>query len=128
MLDPVPVSLEEQDLSAFFTGMILTMMADNFDDYALDFQRLTVGELDRKLVDVATKIFAAPQPSPFIVENESDRALQQEIIDQDFDMFCLRSGVKNPGAERRKREAAEQAGIDRRKTAQEKALTEVWGR
>jgi hypothetical protein len=128
MLDPVSVSLEEHDLSAFFRGMILTLMADNFDDYSRDFQRLTVSELDSKLVDVATKVFAAPAPSPFIVENESDAACLQEFRDEEFNLFCLRSGVKNPGAERRAREAAEQAEIQRLKAAQDEAMRREWGR
>jgi hypothetical protein len=128
MLDPVSVSLESQDLPAFFRGMLLTMMEDNFANYSREFQRLTVRELDSKLVDTATKVFAAPMPTPFIPETEEDHAAIQEIRDEEFNLWCIRSGVKNPGAERRAREAAEAAEIQSRKAAQDKALMEQWGR
>ena len=128
MLDPVSVSLESQDLPAFFRGMLLTLMEDNFGKYSREFQRLTVRELDSKLVDVATKVFAAPMPRQLIVETEEDAACLKEIQDEEFNLFCLRSGVKNPGAERRQREDAEQVELDRIKAAQDKALMEQWGR
>ena len=127
-LDPVSVSLEAPDLPAFFRGMILTLMADNFDNYSREFQRLTVSELDSKLVDVATKLFASPQPAPFEIQTESDATLLQEYNDEQFEMFCARSGVKVPGAERRAREAAEAAEIARAHAAEEKRLEQWWER
>ena len=122
MLDPVSVSLEAHDLPAFFRGMILNLMADNFEGYSQEFQRLTVNELDRKLVTTAERVFATPMPQPFQVETPSDAALLQEYNDEQFDLFCLRSGVKNPGAERRARAAAEQTEIERIKAAQSREL------
>jgi hypothetical protein len=98
MLDPLSVTLEERDLPAFFTGLVLTMMVDAFDSYAGQFQRLTVSELDSKLPDVATKIFAAPAAPAFLVETEEDVTALREIQEQEFELFCLRSGVKDPMA------------------------------
>jgi hypothetical protein len=112
MLDPLSVTLEEADLPAFFRDIVLTMMVDAFDSYAAQFQRLTVGELDSKLVSVATKVFATPAQPHFIVETEEDLAALAAIQEQEFDLFCLRSGVKDPGAhyraveEHRQREEA----------------------
>jgi hypothetical protein len=125
LLEPLSVTLEERDLPAFFTGMILTLMADNFNTYAAEFQRITVADLDSKLVEVATKVFASPMPTPFVIETENDAALLQELQDEEFDMFCLRSGVKVPGAERRKRDDAEQAELARIEAARQKA-TDDW--
>lgn len=120
MLDPVSVSLEEQDIPAFFTGMVRTLMTDNFANYSREFQRLTVGELDSKLVDVATKIFAAPAPSPFVVENESDAAWLQESQEEEFRLFCLRSGVKDPSAKSR--------AVEEHRKAEEAAYTAAQNR
>jgi hypothetical protein len=128
MLDPLSVSLEARDLPAFFTGMILTLMADNFDSYAKDFQRITVSELDSKLVDTATKIFAAPMPQPFEIQTENDAALLQEYQEEQFEEFCRRSGVKVPDAHSRavdQYRRAEEAAV---KAAQDKALLEEWNR
>lgn len=121
-LDPVSVSLEPQDLPSFFRGMILNLMADNFDSYSQEFQRLTVNELDRKLVTVAERVFATPQAQPFAIETADDVAALNEYHDEQFEMFCLRSGLKVPGKERQAREASEQAEIARIKAAQGRAL------
>jgi hypothetical protein len=101
-------------------------MEDNFSNYARQFERLTVSELDRNLVDVATRVFAAPMQTGFIVETEEDAACLKEIRDEEFDLWCLRSGVRNPGAERRKREAAEAAELERIRAAKEQALDAFW--
>jgi hypothetical protein len=127
MLNPVSVTLESQDLPAFYRrGPLLTLMEDNFSNYARQFERLTVSELDRNLVDVATRVFAAPMQTGFIVETEEDAACLKEIRDEEFDLWCLRSGVRNPGAERRKREAAEAAELERIRAAKEQALDAFW--
>jgi hypothetical protein len=120
MLDPLSVTLEERDLPAFFKDIVLTMMIDAFDSYAAQFQRLTVGELNSKLVEVATRIFAAPKPSAFIVETEEDAAALKEIEEQEFELFCLRSGVKVP--DRKVREIDE---FNRREVAAEHARQEA---
>ena len=122
MLDPVSVSLEAHDLPAFFRGMILKIMADHFEGYSQEFQRLTVNELNRKLVTTAERVFATPMPSP-LSRDADDAALLEDFHDEQFDLFCFRTGVKNPGAERRAREAAEQAEIERIKAA-DRALDE----
>jgi hypothetical protein len=116
MLDPLSVTLEERDLPAFFKDIVLTMMVDAFDSYAAQFQRLTVGELNSKLVDVANKVFAAPSGTHFIVETEEDVAALNEIREQEYQLFLLRSGKKDPMAKhnaieehRRAEEAAEHA-------------------
>jgi hypothetical protein len=116
MLDPLSVTLEERDLPAFFRDIVLTMMVDAFDSYSAQFQRLTVGELNSKLVDTANKVFAAPSGTHFIVETEEDATALNEIREQEYQLFLLRSGKKDPMAKhnaieehRRAEEAAEHA-------------------
>lgn len=125
LLDPVSVTLEAQDLPAFYTrGLILTLMSDSFDSYRQEFQRLTVNELDRKLVSTAERVFSTPQAQPFAIETADDVAALNEYHNEQFEWFCRNSGLKVPGAERRAREAAEQAEIERIKAAQGRALDE----
>jgi hypothetical protein len=119
MLDPLSVTLEERDLPAFFRDIVLTMMIDSFDTYAAQFQRLTVGELNSKLVDTANKVFSAPSGTHFIVETEEDVAALAEIREQEYQLFLLRSGKKDPMAKhnaveeyRRGEEAAVKAAND----------------
>jgi hypothetical protein len=125
MLDPLSVTLEERDLPAFFKDIVLTMMIDAFDSYAAQFQRLTVGELSSKLVDTANKVFAAPSGTQFVIENESDAAALAEIREQEYQLFLLRSGKKDPGANYRAVEEYKQkelAAVEAAKDAQYEAF------
>lgn len=118
MLDPLSVTAEQSDLPAFFTGIVLTAMHDAFSNYAHQLQRVTVGELDRKLVQIANTLFSSAPTPP---KNDFEAMMQ----DEDFNMFCLRAGVKDPLAKhkaveeyRRAEEsayAAQLAEADRRK-------------
>lgn len=121
MLDPVSVSLEEQDLPAFFVGMLLTAMTDAYSSYAGEVHRLTVPELDAALRRIGEKVAFSPKPNTFVVENESDAACMREIEEEEFRLFCMRSGLKVPGAEREVREAAQQAELERIRAANEEA-------
>jgi hypothetical protein len=121
-LDPVSVTLEARDLPAFYVGLLLTLMNDNFDEYASEFQRLTVSELDSKLVDVATKVFTAPQPVPFVAENEDDEALLREYQEEEFANFCRRSGVKVPDSHSRAVDEFNEAEIQREEARRQSAV------
>jgi hypothetical protein len=120
MLDPLSVTAEQHDLRAFFTGIVLTAMYDAFPNYAHDLQRVTVGELDRKLVDIANTLFSSAPPVP---QNEFEAEIQQE----DFELFCLRSGVKDPLAKQRQIDAFRQGEELLYKNAQEEARGKQWG-
>ena len=91
MLDPVSVTVERQDLGAFYIGLLRSAMYDAWDSYAHELQRLTVPELNAALVSIAERIFfKTPTPT----QDEFQESLTDEAR---FEMFCRRAGVRIPG-------------------------------
>jgi hypothetical protein len=126
MLDPLSVTLEQNDLGAFFVGGLLTTMYDKYPDYAHELQRVTVGELDAALQRIAERLAFAPQAPLFTPMDAEDAEALQEFQDEEFRLWCLRSGLKVPGAERQARDAAEQAEIARIEAARKKSADDFY--
>jgi len=122
MLDPLSVTLEQSDLAAFFTGIVLVAMHDGFNNYASDLQRVTVGELNRKLIEIANTLFSSAPPPP------PKTAVEALMREQDYEMFLARAGKKDPLAKFQAVDEYHQAEIAAVKAAEEQRAQDFYGR
>jgi hypothetical protein len=107
LLDPLSVTVERNDLRAFYLGILLSTMYDAWPLYSHELQRLTVGELNTALVSIAERIFLkSPTPAADV--------FQESLTDDArFEMFCRRAGVRVPGAQFRAADEFNQSEIAR---------------
>jgi hypothetical protein len=120
-LNPLSVTVERNDLGAFFIDMALTAMYSAWDSYGHKLQRVTVNELESILDQIAPQIIVARPPQP---TNEGE-AVEQE---QDFQLFLLRAGKRDPLAKRNAIDEHRRAEEEAYAAAQQSARGREWNR
>jgi len=123
-MDPVAVTVEESDMSAICTGLVLTMAVDNWEQYAAELQRISVGEIQPKIEAALLRLHNQPRE---VTSYTGDPQLDAQFREDEVTAQFWRAGVEDPLAPHKAtvaRQQAEEAAYAARERA---AYEERWG-
>jgi hypothetical protein len=122
LLDPVAVSLEEQDLAAICTGPIQTAMVDRWDEYAHTLQRILPGQIESAVEAACLKYAWGDRMEVSYTGNPSQDAQLQYELDT---AQLQRAGLRNP-LERFEAQEAQRQADEERETQRKNAQAQWW--
>jgi hypothetical protein len=105
LLNPVAITVEEDDMRTICSGLVAQAMLDNWPSYAHELQRITVSQLQSKIESCCLR-FAWGNGMETTALSPNDKVLLALTSEEEIQLQFTRAGVTDPLA---KRKAAQEA-------------------